>query len=187
MRIQQGERITLRPLTLKERYRFFKWATQSEATPFWYGKRSGDEVPSYIVFKLEWSEHYFTGAEPEKGQCFAIEVCGIPIGQINYNEIQAEDRTTTLDVLIPHSTHQNRGFGTDAIKTLSKYLFQQMLIGRCRVDLEARNTRAIQAFKKAGYQYTHTYEWDKKKWQVMDLYPNAKFPEGEQEIITEVV
>jgi RimJ/RimL family protein N-acetyltransferase len=163
-----GNRIRLRPLTLRERPRFFSWATRSDATPFWYGELYGDDVPSYVVFKLEWPDYYFTGAKPQKGRCFAIEVGGKPIGQINYNEIHRYDRSAELDILIAHHQYQGKGYGTEAIQLLTHYLFTEMAVRRCRIEVISANPRAIRAYEKAGYQHTYTYIRAGIEWHVME-------------------
>lgn len=164
----EGNLIRLRPLTLRERPRFFNWATRSDATQFWYGELYGDDVPSYVVFKLEWPDHYFTDAKPEKGRCFAIEHQGKPIGQINYNEIHRYDRSTELDIIIAKQKHHGHGYGTEAIQLLTHYLFTEMAVRRCRIEVISANPRAIRAYEKAGYQHTYTYIREGIEWHVME-------------------
>ena len=173
MKNSVGEFVTLRPMHIKERFRFFKWATNSEATPYWYGQRTGDEVPSYIVFKLEWPDHYFTGEKPKKGQCFAIEESGKTIGQVNYNEIDPKSKSTNLDILIPEVKFQNRGFGTDAVRILTQYLFEELDVNKCWAEVNIQNQRAIRTLKKAGFTYFHTHEWGGATWHIMELYRSS--------------
>ena len=131
--ILQGERISLRSMTLRERPQFFRWATRSDATPYWYGELYGDEVPSYVIFKLEWPSYYFDGSQPELGRCFMILKDGRPIGQINYNKISSRDKSVELDILIAKHEDLGHGYGTDAIRTLTTYLFKAMGVRRCRI------------------------------------------------------
>ncbi len=164
----EGNLIRLRPLALRERPRFFNWATKSAATQFWYGELYGDDIPSYVVFKLEWPDYYFTGEKPEKGRCFAIEHQGQPIGQVNYNEIHRYDRSTELDIIIARQEHHGHGYGTEAIQLLTHYLFTQMAVRRCRVEAVPANPRAIRAYEKAGYQRSYTYIRGGIEWHVME-------------------
>lgn len=163
-----GTNIALRPMTLRERQVFFRWATQSDATPWWYGPLYGDDIPSYIVFKAEWPDYYFDGSRPSRGRCFAIMYQGKAIGQINYNQIES-DGTTELDVLIASSKHQGRGLGTDAICTLTRYLFEEKKLRRCRVEVVGGNPRAARAYEKAGFVLTYAYVREGILWHVMEL------------------
>ncbi|RMG66328.1 MAG: N-acetyltransferase [Bacteroidetes bacterium] len=166
--ILEGKHISLRPLTLKERPQFFRWATQSDATPYWYGELYGDDIPSYVVFKLEWPDHYFDGTRPYKGRSFAILLADRAIGQINYNEVSDVDLTTELDILIAKSGDQGQGHGTDAIRTLTRYLFADMGVRRCRIEVVSRNPRAFRAYEKAGFHPTYTYLRQGIEWHVME-------------------
>jgi len=172
----EGKRITLRPMMLRERSQFFNWATRSDATPFWYGELYGDEVPSYVVFKVEWPDYYFTGSHPQKGRCFVIERERVPIGQINYNSIDAVDHSTELDILIADHKNQGQGLGTEAIRLLTGYLFREMSVRRCRIEVISRNPRAIRAYEKAGYAYTYTYIREGIEWLVMEIMADAPSP-----------
>lgn len=164
----KGEHIALRPLILKERQQFFRWATQSDATPYWYGELYGDEVPSYVVFKLEWPDYYFDGSRPLAGRSFAILREGRPIGQINYNQVSRLDLTTELDILIAQATDQENGYGTEAIRLLTQYLFAHMAVRRCRIEVVSRNPRAYRAYLKAGFTPTYTYLRQGIVWHVME-------------------
>jgi RimJ/RimL family protein N-acetyltransferase len=168
----EGTLIRLRPLTLKERPRFFGWATRSDATQFWYGERSGDDIPSYVIFKLEWPDYYFTEDHPDKGRSFAIEYQGEAIGQVNYNQIHHSDRSAELDILIAKQQYQGLGYGTEAIKLLTHYLFTVLQVRRCRIEVVSTNPRAKRAYAKAGYLHTYSYEREGIEWHVMEMTPD---------------
>lgn len=171
-----GKHVHLRPLTLKERPKFFRWATQSDATPFWYGELYGDQIPSYVVFKHEWPDYYFDGSQPQKGRSFAIEVAGELIGQINYNEIHTEDQSVELDILIARSDYHGLGYGSDAIRVLTHYLFSKMGIRRCRIEVVAQNPKAYYAYLKAGFVHRYTYIRENIEWKVLEKLPQEATP-----------
>ena len=155
--IIRGEKIVLRPMTVDEISVFYQWATQSEATPFWYGELYGDHAPTYEEFIRDWKGYYFDGSEPEKGRCFIILVGNKAIGQINYNEVNRESNSVELDIIIAEDVDKNKGYGPDALKTLVKYLFQNMNIQLCWIEAVTKNLRAIRAYEKAGFKTTKTF------------------------------
>jgi len=144
-------------MTVEEIPTFYEWATQSEATPFWYGELQGDEVPTYEEFLKDWKKYYFDGSEPEKGRSFVILVGGRAIGQINYNDIDREDNSVELDIIIAGDRDKNKGSGSDALQILSRYLFHKMNIQKCWIDVITKNPRAIRAYEKAGFRKTKTF------------------------------
>jgi RimJ/RimL family protein N-acetyltransferase len=144
-------------MTEEEMPTFFEWATQSDATPYWYGELQGDKVPTFKEFCKDWKKHYFDGSAPEKGRCFVILIDDTAIGQVNYNEIDRRNDSVELDIIIAEDRYKNKGYGTDALQTLSKYLFLVMAIQKCWIDVVSKNPRAIRAYQKAGFNITKTF------------------------------
>src|SRR3989338_9600051 len=130
----KGTKVTLRPMTPEEFPLFHQWTTQSEATPFLYGDLYGNKVPTYEELKTDYVAYYFDGSEPEKGRCFMILVKDQPIGQINYNQIDRKNQSVELDIWIAADQYKNKGYGSDALKTLCNYLSDHMDIKRFFIE-----------------------------------------------------
>lgn len=136
---------------------FYQWATQSDSAPFWYGELQGDRVPTYQEFLEEWKSYYFSGSKPEKGRCLVILVEGKAIGQVNYNEINREDNSVELDIIIAEEANKGKGYGPDALGALSEYLFCEMKIQTCWIEVIDKNPRAVRAYRKTGFEPTRTF------------------------------
>lgn len=149
--ILKGDKIELEAMNMSDISTFFKWATESDASSFWYGALYGTEVPTYEEFVADWQPHYFNGSDPEKGRSFFIKVNGKPIGQINYNDINRKDNSVELDILIAEKNDKGKGFGSDALKTLVNYLFRNLDVETCWIEALEKNPRAIGAYEKAGF------------------------------------
>ena len=161
--------MVLRPATVDKISIVYKWATRSEATPFLYGELCGDHVPTYEEFIQSWKEYYFDGSALEKGRSYVILVGNKAIGQINYNEINRANNSVELDIFIAEDANTGKGYGTDALKTLAKYLFQNMNIHLCEIYPIAKNPRAIRAYEKAGFETTRTFVKNGVEWKHMEL------------------
>ena len=172
--IIQGKKVKLRPMTDKEIPVFFKWATQSDAAPYWYGYLCGDKIPTYEEFIKDWKRYYFDGSKPEKGRCFAILVNNKPIGQINYNNINREDNSVELDIIIAEDVNKCKGYGSDALQTLSNYLFEKMRIQKCWIEVITGNPRAIKAYEKAGFKTKKIFVENGIECKHMDLQKTRK-------------
>ena len=155
--IIQGSKVTLRPMTVEEIPLFFEWATQSDGAPYWYGELQGDKIPTFKEFLKDWKKYYFDGRASEKGRCFVILVDDAAIGQVNYNEINRADNSVGLDIIIADDEYKNKGYGTDALQTLCRYLFNKMGIQTCWIDVVSKNPRALKAYQKAGFKITKTF------------------------------
>ena len=134
-----------------EKNLFYNWATKSDATPFWYGDLYGDTIPSKEKFFNNWKAHYFHDSNPELGRCFVILRTDTLIGQINYNKIDQENSCVEIDILIADSRYWNRGYGSDAIRTFVRYLFEQFKLLLIWIACIKTNPRAIKTYQKAGF------------------------------------
>jgi aminoglycoside 6'-N-acetyltransferase len=83
---------------------------------------------------------------------FVVEVGGDVIGLIQYGE---EDdpmyRHASVDIFLSPARHR-RGFGSDAIRTLARYLFDERGHHRLSIDPAADNEAAIRAYEKVGFR-----------------------------------
>lgn len=162
--ILEGANVVLQPMTVEEIPIFYKWATQSDSTAFWYGERYNDRIPTYEEFTRDWGRHFFDGSKPEKGRSFTIVVGDKAIGQINYNDINRKNNSVELDIIIAENKEKSKGYGSDALKTLADYLFHNMNIQVCEIEVVIKNARAIRAYEKAGFRITKTFVKNKVEW-----------------------
>ena len=167
--ILQGKNIRLRPMKEDEIPLFYKWATSSDATPYWYGDLYGTKIPSLEEFLDDWKPYYFDGSQPNKGRCFVILIKDEAIGQVNYNEINKRDSSVELDIIIANDLHKGKGYGSDALKTLANYLFNNMNTKKCFIDVAEKNPRAKRAYEKAGFKMTKTFSKKGIKWNHMEF------------------
>jgi aminoglycoside 6'-N-acetyltransferase len=91
-------------------------------------------------------------ADPEDAVVFAIEVDGDFAGFIQYGEETDPDyRHAAIDLALT-AEFQGRGIGPEAIRTLARYLFDQLGHHRLTIDPAVANTNAISAYEKIGFQ-----------------------------------
>ena len=149
--------VTLRPLTPDDREKFFQWATNSEATPFWYGEIFREPIPDRKKFFEDFPGYYFTGEEPMKGRSFAIvlEETGEEIGQVNYQPDQYEKTGNAydMDILIASGRHMEKGYGTRALELLIEHLYSDLGIRKFAIYTHPSNTRAIRSYEKVGFVF----------------------------------
>jgi aminoglycoside 6'-N-acetyltransferase len=83
---------------------------------------------------------------------YAIELDGEVVGLIEYHE---EDdpmyRHANMDVFLAEEV-QGRGLGTDAVRTLARYLVHERGHHRLTIDPAADNVPAIRAYEKVGFR-----------------------------------
>jgi len=83
---------------------------------------------------------------------FVIEHEGRVVGYIQFGE-EADEMYShaSIDLYLDPAVH-SRGLGTDAVRTLSRYLFTVRGHHRLVIDPAADNTAAIRAYSKVGFK-----------------------------------
>ena len=85
-------------------------------------------------------------------EVFAVEANGELIGLIQYNEENEPDfRHAGIDIFLAEQVH-GLGFGTDAVRTLARYLIDERGHHRLTIDPAADNAVAIRVYEKVGFR-----------------------------------
>jgi aminoglycoside 6'-N-acetyltransferase len=83
---------------------------------------------------------------------FAIELEDVLIGVIMYHEeLDPGYRYAMIDVTVD-ACHVGQGLGTDALRTVARYLIEQRGHHHIMIDPAAVNARAIAAYRKVGFK-----------------------------------
>jgi RimJ/RimL family protein N-acetyltransferase len=152
----QGERVVLQPATPDDERHILNWLLRSDVTPSMLGPPLFPERP--VPVREDSSErldsHYLDGTAPELGRCFLILVHGEPVGQVTYNDIMERDglKQVELDIWMRSESCCGKGYGTDAIDALCRYLHERFGVQQFMVQPSARNPRAIHAYEKLGFK-----------------------------------
>ncbi len=90
------------------------------------------------------------GSDDEKA--LAIEREGELVGLIQYHEENQPDfRHAGIDVFLAERA-QGQGLGTDAVRTLARYLIDERGHHRLTIDPAADNAAAIRTYEKVGFR-----------------------------------
>ena len=77
---------------------------------------------------------------------------GIHIGNVMYYDLNMGRKETELGIMIGHKEHWGKGYGTDAVVTVLRYLFSTLGLQRVYLHTLAWNYRAQSAFSKSGFK-----------------------------------
>ncbi len=119
------------------------------------------EVKAYLKIgiplpmKPEEEEKWYEGlsvAKPESFS-FAIETLDEPryIGGCGLNKIDWKNRVAQVGIFIGPELYRGQGYGTDAMKVLLKFIFDQMNMNKVRLEVFSFNARAIKSYQKCGF------------------------------------
>ncbi len=85
---------------------------------------------------------------------FAIEdlKTGKYIGGCSINECDVKNRTCVVGIMIGDKEYWGKGYGSDALKVLIKFIFEEVNMNKVKLNVFAFNNRAIACYKKVGFK-----------------------------------
>ena len=78
------------------------------------------------------------------------------IGFVALHSIEWNNGSALLSIGIGEPAYRGKGYGTDALQLILRYAFAELNLHRIGLDVISDNTRAIQAYKKAGFLHEGT-------------------------------
>ncbi len=120
----------------------------------------------------------------ERITTFAITANGETIGWIGgWEKLQPDYRHAGIDLFLS-TPYQGKGFGTEAIRLVCRFLFEERQHHRITIDPAADNVHAIRAYEKVGFkrvgimrQYERGADGTFHDGMLLDLLPGDLTPE----------
>jgi RimJ/RimL family protein N-acetyltransferase len=76
---------------------------------------------------------------------------GTPVGTAGLVEASPERRLATAFLVIGDAAYRGRGYGTDTMRTLCRFGFEQMNLDRVELEVVAGNARAVALYERLGF------------------------------------
>ncbi len=143
----EGALVNLRPGEMSDAVRNARWTADPEIRWF-LGDRYSRSVDASearlrdVVSKAMAFGHLWLAIETKDG---------VHIGNCRLLETSAEDRTTKLAIWIGDQAYRSRGYGTDAVRALVRFAFDEMNLNRVELGVFDYNERAIACYRKCGF------------------------------------
>ena len=134
-----GENVRLRPLVEADREALLAVLRDPSVVEVWDTRGAELSADELIAGDEDWT-------------VWAVEVDGRFAGSIQAAEEEDPDyRHAGIDIFLS-SAFQGHGYGTDAVRTLARYLFEVRGHHRLTMDPAASNARAIRTYEKVGFK-----------------------------------
>lgn len=134
----RGKQVVLRPLRLDDVERVAEIQAEPGVARWWGAPENTD-----LRRKAE-------GVTDERA--LAIETDGELVGLIEYHEENEPDfRHAGIDLFLAEDVH-GRGLGTDAVRTLARFLIEERGHHRLTIDPAADNAVGIRVYEKVGFR-----------------------------------
>jgi aminoglycoside 6'-N-acetyltransferase len=134
--ILRGERVLLRPGLAEDVARIAQIASEPEVAR-WWGDLGVEDIKREFV---------------DTNNGFVIEIDGEVVGAIQYaEENEPMYRHAGIDIFVT-SFRRGQGLGSEAIRLLARYLFDERGHHRLTIDPAASNDAAIRAYERVGFR-----------------------------------
>jgi RimJ/RimL family protein N-acetyltransferase len=145
MSMLRGERVNLRALDPSDYPTLALWLNTPEVMKYW-----GRPGNSQSVAEIAAYEEAKRGNDTTRK--YIIETHeGLAIGQIDYYDLDWQARSAWVSILVGDPSYWGGGYGTDSMRTLLRYLFQQLGLHRVALTAHESNGRAIRSYEKNGF------------------------------------
>jgi len=143
----EGKLVNLRPREMADGERNARWWSDREI-----GWLTGDRY-DWSSVAVEASMREISGKPVSFGHLWlAIETKdGVHIGNCRLFDVHAEDRRAKLAISIGDPGQRGKGYGTDAVRALVRFAFDEMNLNRVELEVFAYNERAIACYRKCGF------------------------------------
>ncbi len=139
-----GAKINLRSVERSDLPTFLKWINDPEVTRY---------LLINPPFSMEMEEAWYRRHLEEGTMVYCIETKeGRLIGNIGLLNLDWKDRRVDLGIVIGEKDCWSQGYGSDAIETLLRFLFEELNLNRVFLFADAENTRAIRCYQKCGFR-----------------------------------
>jgi RimJ/RimL family protein N-acetyltransferase len=151
--VLRGERVILRPLTEGDWSHLLRWNNDPEVL---YGSE-GDDVSGYGLSQLQ----QIYRSVCQAAFCFIIEADGAPVGECWLQRMNLErilerhpgQDCRRIDLLIGETAYWGRGLGTEVVRLLVGFAFEQEGADRMfACDVAEDNQASLRVFQKVGFQ-----------------------------------
>jgi aminoglycoside 6'-N-acetyltransferase len=137
--VLNGDLVRLRPMVEKDRAALIAVLSDPSVVEWWDTRGAEHSADELIAGEPGWL-------------VWAIEADGAFAGSIQATEENDPDyRHAGIDIFMS-SGYQGRGYGTNAVRTVARWLFEARGHHRLTIDPAAANARAIRTYERVGFK-----------------------------------
>ena len=113
--------------------------------------QTGVRLPRTYKEEEKWIENMNAGKL--EGYTFKIETLkdSLYIGGCGVNELDWKNRNAVVGIMVGDPVYWGHGYGTDAMRVLVRFLFDQVGLNRIALKVFDYNERAIKSYQKVGF------------------------------------
>jgi len=160
-----GKLVVLRAIEMADRDRYHRWLNDPEIVHLLGSMR----YPFSLGEEERLLQERFTRQSPDYVNLAIDTREGVHIGSVSLDRVSKENRNAALGIFIGYKEYWGKGYGTDAVRTLLAFAFNEMNLHRVYLHTYEYNERATACYRKLGFveegrlrqqRYTQGRYWD---------------------------
>lgn len=170
------EQVQICKMTVAQMHAFFKEFTYDPAT---FADPSKMEL---YVYDAKLVDAYCKKHEEQGKMHFAILLGNKVIGDIYLKQVNHDKHTCEIGIHLINDCYKNKGYGTNAIKLLLSYAFNELKMEKVFANSLVANTRSQRVLAKAGFVLTKRdevyfyYECSHNAWYKQNSHSKTRQP-----------
>ena len=139
-----GNRVTIRPLVLKDVYHMRNWGSHKNPllSDYNFPPMSDRQIRKWYKYKTNSFFYKYYGVLNEDRRL---------IGYLGIKEIKYIRRESTLGIVFDPN-YVDKGYGSETLSTFLKYYFNHMKMKRMYLEVAEFNKRAHKVYEKMGFR-----------------------------------
>jgi RimJ/RimL family protein N-acetyltransferase len=142
-----GELIRLRELRDADLPLLVEWWQDEDVAAL---QNSGPVKPRPADGLAELFRSWSRNTDSDVGLSIVDKQTGEFAGHVSLHGVLVAQRCATLGIVLG-PPFQNRGFGTDTVRTIVRYGFTEMGLHRIQLNVNGDNERAVATYRKCGF------------------------------------
>ena len=166
----KGEKILLKNKSLNDFANDYMWRTDAELSTL------DATYPLDLSFKDFVRAYKSEIMKNSKNTArFSVFANNEHIGNSMFYNMDYFNNSMELGIMIGKKNYWNKGYGTDVVNTMLKFIFNNTNFNKIYLHTLKWNTRAQQAFIKCGFKITREVQKDNKNFVYMEIIkPNLR-------------
>ena len=143
----EGQKVVLRSKRMEDAEADYRWRVDPELAQL-------DATRPITITLKEYMRYHRDDLQfpsPRSLRLAIDTIDGYHIGNCMYYDIDTELAQAEFGIMIGNSHYWNGGYGTDAVRTMLRYIFTSTWLRRVYLHTLADNVRAQRAFAKGGF------------------------------------